>query len=200
MNMTWSSGWIRQSQETNEIETPVIKIGGSLLSRPHWPLFLNALIRDFQGSPIVIFGGGAIVNGLRQIDGASPQSQVMMHNTALDCMYVVAKLVSRVLDIPLSHHPLLEQSPCILDVREWLTYCPHHIDLPKNWSVTSDSIAACVASEYKTGLTLVKSSPPPCTSHISNLSMLTDSGWVDSFFPYAANTISDISWMAPTGI
>ena len=198
MNMKWSHGWIRQSQQKNDTNTPIIKIGGSLLLWPHWPIFLSTLIKDFDGAPIVIIGGGAIVNGLRQIDRAAPQSQEMMHNTALDCMHVMARLISDVLDIPLSNNPVAETSPCILDVPQWLACAPCPRNLPKDWSVTSDSIAAYVATEYETSLTLVKSSPPPRSSDMTTLQSLADSGWVDAFFPFAAAEISNISWLAPT--
>lgn len=176
----------------------MLKLGGSLLSWPDWPRLLDRLVAGVGDVPLtIVVGGGAVVDGLRQIDAAAPQPAKLIHDLALDGMHALAQLVSQSTGLPLSANPALTGQACVLDVPTWVLAHPSAANLPASWDVTSDSIAARVASEYKAALMLAKSAPPPATWCGASLESLTATGWVDRFFPAAANDLQEISWTAP---
>lgn len=200
MTKKWVRGCIRPSAESNDHETLVLKIGGSLLSWPDWPWLLDRLLTGMGAVPLVIVvGGGAVVDGLRQIDSAAPQPAKLMHDLALDCMHTLAQLVSKSTGLPLSANPALTGSACVLDAPTWMLTQPAAASLPASWDVTSDSIAARLASDYSAALMLAKSTPPPATWHGQSLEPLATAGWVDHFFPTAADDLRTILWAAPMG-
>jgi len=195
----------------------VIKVGGSLLSQPGWPQGIAELVRAIAaqtaaspagpetGEPpsspaLLVVGGGSVVEGLRQIDAASPQSAELMHARAIKLMGITARLVAANTGLPLvAAWPSAEaRGACLLDVPQWLAENQRLSTLPAGWEVTSDSIAACVAAAYGGELLLVKSVPPPSGPESQNqLEALAAAGWVDSYFPSAAAGLHMISWAAP---
>jgi len=194
----------------------VIKLGGSLLSQPGWPQGIAELVREIvapsKESPaaaaacepadspaLLVVGGGSVVEGLRQIDAASPQPAALMHALAIEMMGITARLVAANTGLPLvAAWPTAKaRGACLLDVPRWLAENQRLSTLPVGWEVTSDSIAAHVAAAYGGKLLLVKSLPPPSFPSSQNqLEELAASGWVDSYFPTAAAGLPAISWAA----
>lgn len=200
MTRKWVQGSIRQSTKDDAPEKLVLKLGGSLLSWPDWPWLLDRLLTGMGDGPlVVVVGGGAVVDGLRQIDSAAPQPAKLMHDLALDCMHTLAQLVSKSTGLPLSANPALTGAACVLDAPTWMLTQPAAASLPASWDVTSDSIAARLASDYSAALMLAKSTPPPATWHGQSLEPLATAGWVDHFFPTAADDLQTILWAAPMG-
>jgi 5-(aminomethyl)-3-furanmethanol phosphate kinase len=200
MTKKWVRGTLRQSPDGHEPDSLVLKVGGSLLSWPDWPWLLDRLLTGVGDLPLVIVvGGGAVVDGLRQIDSAAPQPAKLMHDLALDCMHTLAQLVSQSAGLPLSANPARTRSACVLDVPTWMLTQAAPGRLPPSWDVTSDSIAARMASDYGAALMLAKSTSPPATWCGESLESLTNAGWVDRFFPIAADDLQNIFWTAPTG-
>lgn len=200
MTKKWGRGSLRQATQGDPPDTLVLKLGGSLLSWPDWPWLLDQLITGVGDVPlVVVVGGGAVVDGLRQIDSAAPQPAKLMHDLALDCMHTLAQLVSKSTGLPLSANPTGSGAACVLDVPTWVLTQPTAANLPASWDVTSDSIAACVADTYGSALMLAKSAPPPAAWCGTNLESLAAAGWVDPFFPTAADALQAISWAAPAG-
>ncbi|MDA1040128.1 MAG: hypothetical protein O3A37_07570 [Planctomycetota bacterium] len=200
MTKKWVRGCIRPSAESSDHETLVLKIGGSLLSWPDWPWLLDRLLTGMGDVPLaIVVGGGAVVDGLRQIDSAAPQPAKLMHDLALDCMHTLAQLVSKSTGLPLSANPALTGAACVLDAPTWMLTQPAAASLPASWDVTSDSIAARLASDYSAALMLAKSTPPPVTWHGQSLEPLATAGWVDRCFPAVADDLQTILWTAPTG-
>lgn len=198
MTTQWIQGCVRQSRKGDSPEALVLKVGGSLLSWPDWPRLLDSLVAGVGDVPLaIVVGGGGVVDGLRHIDAAAPQPAQLMHDLALDCMHTLAQLVSQSTGLPLLANPALTGQACVLDVPTWMLTHASAANLPASWDVTSDSIAARVASEYKAALMLAKSAPPPATWCGTSLESLTATGWVDRFFPTAANDLQEISWAAP---
>lgn len=176
----------------------ILKIGGSLLSRPAWPRLLDALVAGVGDRPLtIVVGGGPVVDGLRTIDAAAQQPPEVMHDLAVDAMHLTAELVARSTGLPIRTAPLEGAEPCILDVPVWLLAGLRSADLPTNWDVTGDSIAARVAREYDAELLLAKSAPPPASWCGESLFSLARDGWVDRYFPTAASTLACIRWTAP---
>ena len=200
MTKNWIRGCLRQSQGGAGTEALVLKVGGSLLSWPDWPRLLDRLVAGVGDVPLaIVVGGGAVVDGLRQIDAAAPQPAKLMHELALDGMHTLAQLVSKSTGLPLSANPPLTGTACVLDAPTWVLTQPAAADLPASWDVTSDSIAARLAREHNVALMLAKSAPPPATWCGASLESLTATGWVDRFFPTAADGLNEIYWTAPTG-
>lgn len=192
----WHRGVLRRAAERPP--RLVVKVGGSLLSRPGWPALLASLIGGLDRRPSrIVVGGGAIVDGLRTIDRAAPQPEELVHALAIDAMRLTARLVASALGLPLVPGVDDGGGPAVLDVPAWIGRSPTATRLPAGWEVTSDTIAACAAAEHAAGLLLVKSvPPPPCPGAVDVLAALAAAGWVDGHFPAAATGIVEIGWMA----
>jgi len=177
----------------------VVKVGGSLLSRPGWPALVGGLLSAQPGRPLcVVVGGGAVVDGLRLFDRAAPADAQLMHTLAIDAMRLTARLVAARIGLPLSAAPVGSGGCAVLDVPAWLAGEPRAAELPVGWEVTSDSIAALVALVHGGGLLLAKSLPPPCPPRLEKgLRPLAEAGWVDDYFPTAAASLHEIAWAAP---
>ena len=177
----------------------VIKIGGSLLSRPRWPALLATLLQDIRPRPCrIIVGGGAVVDGLRTIDRAEPQPAPLMHSLAIEAMGLTARLVASALGLPVASGFDASDEPAVLDVPAWLAGGTVATHLPAGWQVTSDTIAACAATEHGGCLMLVKSvPPPPCPDAGDPIATAAAAGWVDEHFTTAAARLVEVGWAAP---
>lgn len=204
MTSAWIHGELRCTGMPSGLE--VVKLGGSLLGMHDWPARVAELVRE-RGrcrALLVVVGGGAIVDGLREIDAAAPQDAALTHALAIDLMGTTAKLVAAVLALPLIAEPA-PVAAGVLDVPRWLAAHDsnahgHAARLPVGWQVTSDSIAARVAATAGGDLLLVKSVPPPACTEALSLASLTSSGWVDSHFAEAAAMVARIAWAAPRSV
>lgn len=193
MSDRWLTGVLRGSVAT-PASPSVVKVGGSLLRRPAWDRELAAMLDGLPTARLVVVGGGPLVDGLRAIDLASPQSADRMHRLAIDCMGLTARVVAAALGVPLVGEPADQLPPlAVLDAPAWLVRTAWLDRLPVGWHVTSDSIAAVVAAELARRLVLVKSVPPPP----GDLDQLVAAGWVDAWFPTAARSLESIRWTAP---
>ena len=178
----------------------VVKVGGSLLSRPGWPALIESLVAAANAQPCcLVVGGGAVVDGLRAMNRSQPQAPQLMHDLAIDAMRLTARLVAAAVGLPLVSAPPDSRGVAVLDVTAWLAVGPRTATLPVGWHVTSDSIAASVAVEHGGSLLLAKSvPPPPCPDGVDPWSALARAGWVDEHFPEAAAPLATIEWAAPT--
>jgi aspartokinase-like uncharacterized kinase len=189
---TWHMGTLRAGPTSPP--GLVVKVGGSLLGLPGWPELLADLVAPLRAvppAPLLIVGGGRVVDGLREIDAVNPRPPALMHDIAIDGMSLTARLVADALGLPVVG---TAAGPGVLDAAKWLRSTGHAARLPAGWQVTSDSIAALVAAETSRGLLLAKRAPPPEDGH--DLERLAAAGWVDAHFPVAAATIATISWAA----
>jgi hypothetical protein len=185
----WRHGLLRPADEPPAERPLVVKVGGSLLTRPSWASALAALLAAGQGPRTIVVGGGAVVDGLRAIDAADPRPADAMHWLAVDALGITARLVAEALELPLVATPA-KGTTAVLDVPRWLRGAAA---LPVGWHVTSDSIAALVAAGWGGGLLLAKSIPPPA----AGLDALVAAGWLDPHFPEAARPLRSIAWAAP---
>ena len=200
----WRGGVLRGQPGTDCLSLPVagplvLKVGGSLLSRPDWPPLLASLIaaRGPSGCCLVV-GGGAVVDGLRLLDTAMPQPPQLMHDLAIEAMRLTARLVAAAVNVPMAAAPPDLDGVAVLDVPAWLGIGSRAATLPVGWQVTSDAIAATVAVEHGGHLLLAKSvPPPPCPDDGDLLLAVARAGWVDDHFPVAAGRLITIEWAAP---
>ncbi|NDC63937.1 MAG: hypothetical protein EBZ59_08160 [Planctomycetia bacterium] len=200
---TRTGGWFVGNLRTAAVAAPreIIKMGGSLLSVSNWPDLAAEIVRVRSGRKkvLVVVGGGAIVDGLRTIDAAAPQRADTTHFLAIDLLGATARLVARVVGLPLVVEPG-DAPAAVLDVPPWLAAAARRSRLPAGWHVTSDSIAALVAAEARGDLLLAKRVPPPPSAGGDRIAELARSGWVDEHFPTAAAGLRHIAWAAPRSV
>jgi aspartokinase-like uncharacterized kinase len=189
MTAGWRHGVLQGAAEIRTGSPLVVKLGGSLLARTAWATTIADLLAEQVHPYLLVVGGGPIVDGLRAIDAAAPQSAAAMHWRAIEAMGITARVVAEALGLPLVRSPS-GGAHGVLDVPEWLR---GYASLPVGWHVTSDSIAAVAARAAGAGLLLVKSVPPP----VQDLEVAAAAGWVDPHFPTVAATLDQITWAAP---
>lgn len=174
----------------------VVKVGGSLLNWLDLPAALRYwLAAEPPAINVLICGGGPFAEAVREADRAFGLSERAAHWLAIDALHVTARLLAAMLpDVPLrdSYRQLTESlgdrttvATIVFDVREFLRNQDQNArrPLPQDWTVTSDSIAARLATALKADeLVLLKSADPPA----DDLGKLAAVGYVDEHFPHSA--------------
>ncbi|TWT75822.1 hypothetical protein Pla123a_26040 [Posidoniimonas polymericola] len=169
----------------------VVKVGGSLLDRPPAMEQLPDWIQSARATHRLLFicGGGAPVDWLREQTARGKLDETEAHWEAIRQMDYNADCLSSIFGLPeveLADSPVVEGAAVGI-VDRFLNEVEPHLEgvrLPVGWQVTSDSIAARVASVYNAELVLLKSCPPP--SEPSDHASLAQQGYVDDFFPAAS--------------
>ncbi|MEM2109813.1 MAG: hypothetical protein QW327_04930 [Candidatus Odinarchaeota archaeon] len=142
----------------------VIKIGGELVlnKQIHAPL-LKELLKNVRSgkSLLVICGGGVMSDHVRSLYSEKIISDEAAHWMAILAMDQMAHiLVDNRLDVKIIRNPSQVKESVehgILPVLQVYSYLKENDELPHNWSVTADSIAAYIALKIKTRfLILVK--------------------------------------------
>lgn len=186
----------------------VIKLGGSLRRSTPASLLASRLRLWLQHQPamhnVIVVGGGSLVDNLREYSLKQHLSESKAHELAIWLMSLGAQLFAdQLLHQPAAYdfnqlQTQLQSTPAgisVLDVTQFLLEVeplqPGSL-LPHTWAVTSDSIAARLASALKAQeLVLLKSCLKP--KHL-DWQRLAEKGYVDSFFPEAALAIPSIRW------
>ncbi|MEX0679150.1 MAG: hypothetical protein WD063_18895 [Pirellulales bacterium] len=173
----------------------VVKLGGSLFDWPGWVApFRRWLAAQPPAVNVLVVGGGAIVDRLRALDRVQAMSAETAHWLAVRAMSltaaIAAELVSEatLVDSLEQLHLSATSVPQILDVERFLRDEQGAAGaLPCNWDVTSDSIAARVATALHAGeLVLLKSALPagPATREA-----IAQCEYVDAYFARAARRL-----------
>jgi aspartokinase-like uncharacterized kinase len=174
----------------------VVKVGGSLF---HWPLLPRALTNWLEVQPpaanVLIAGGGALADAIRQADASFHLGDERSHARCLEVMGVTARMLAELLK---DRAPLVSDLGSIvsapsstswftLDVRRFMLQQEPQLQgerLPHTWDATSDSIAARVAVALTADeLVLLKSCDPPGDYSCAQLAA---SGIIDQCFPKVA--------------
>jgi aspartokinase-like uncharacterized kinase len=163
----------------------VVKIGGSLLGSPELERWLDIFVKFSDGKVIIVPGGGVFADAVREAQKISSISDEAAHKLALLAMDQFGHLLH-------SLNPKLATASTELEIdeRTWqhraIVWLPSHMVLgddhiPKNWDVTSDSIAAWLAEKlHATHLILLKSDKPNESKLC--LKAITNNGLVDFEF------------------
>ena len=147
----------------------VVKVGGSLYDHPRLGPGLRAYL-DSLGEPVVLVpGGGAFADAVRNLDAVHHLSEEYSHWLALYAMNLAGNFLKS-----------LGISATILNAVEFESELPH------SWNVTSDSIAARAAIGHRASrLTLLKSIDIPLGTSWADAA---ERGWVDRHFPTLVET------------
>lgn len=155
----------------------VLKLGGSLLSRPSLIDFLQLASQQGQGKLVIVPGGGIFADQVRLTQKQWHYSDKIAHEMAILAMQQMALLFQGICPcLALTHkvtniHAALQQHRVIL----WsplLTEIDQD-EVPANWDITSDSLAAWLALKLNSPqLILVKSVTIPDNASLAQLSQL----------------------------
>jgi aspartokinase-like uncharacterized kinase len=142
----------------------VIKLGGSLLGSPELLSWLALIAKYSDGKVVIVPGGGLFADSVREAQQISNMNDALAHQLALLAMDQYGLLLAGL-------QPQLVTASSELEISErgwqhlgivWLpskmVLADEHI--PKNWQVTSDSLAAWLAKKLGAEhLVMVKSAP-----------------------------------------
>ena len=163
----------------------VVKLGGSLLGSPEQLKRLEVLTRHGDGKIVIVPGGGIFADAVRASQKLSNSSDAVAHKMAVMAMDQYAILMTGL-------NPALVSAESELEIAErgWqhraVVWMPSKMvcadgAIPANWQVTSDSLAAWLASCLNAQhLILVKSQRP--TADQISLERLIKDGMVDEHF------------------
>lgn len=175
----------------------VAKVGGSLFDFADLPAALRGWLDNQPGVNVLIAGGGPFADAVRQADATFAIGDTAAHRLALEAMRVSAELLAALL--PEAHvlHSLADVRKQLAS-SEVVVLNPLELSLPEcklphSWDVTSDSIAAYVASELEAQeLVLFKSTPLPANT---SRARATESGLLDGYFVQAAARFPTVRWV-----
>ncbi len=195
------------------MRTIVYRVGGSLLSLADLGKRLKSLFElpvplvggstgSAPAKKLVVVGGGAIADVVRNWDQVHRLGDADSHDLALRAMSFNARFVVTLLsdaelvadriearDVWDRGGIVVLAASEFVDEEEKLT----GEQLPRSWDVTSDSIAAYVALHWPAdGLVLCKSVPPVA---VCDAGAAARNGHVDSYFAQLAPRIPAIAWV-----
>lgn len=170
----------------------VIKLGGSLMGSPALKSWLDALILFGGGKIVIVPGGGVFADVVRDAqvttgidDATSHQMAVLaMDQYALLMTGLNADLVMVSSELEISEHYSQDRT---------LVWKPSTMiladkDLPMNWNLTSDSLAAWLATKLNAKQLLIVKSIPINYAEKMEVKDWILSGVVDNYFgEYIAN-------------
>jgi aspartokinase-like uncharacterized kinase len=180
----------------------VFKIGGSLLNLPNLPHLIRLVLEQRPGNgALLVTGGGALADAVREWDHVHLLGDEAAHDLALAAMDLTASLLARFFP-----EARLVRSPsqvaravadgavsilcagCFIKAAAGQARAP----LEHSWRVTSDSIGAWTAEVLAAAeLVLVKSVPlPPTMTPVA----AAEAGLIDERFPSYAERVPTISW------
>ncbi len=147
----------------------VVKLGGSLQDTEYLGAWLGGIAEYGKGRVVIVPGGGPFVDQVRNAQKRHRFDDGTAHSMALLGMRQYGIMLRGI-------QPALKAAFSIRQVRRRLhdreipIWMPAQStggwkQLPRNWSVTSDSLALCLAQEFSPPrLALVKARSPPDSS------------------------------------
>lgn len=189
----------------NIMEPPLVvaKLGGSLLACTDLAERLRTLLATLQWCRIlIVVGGGPAADVVRDWSQRHSLSEDAAHWLAIQSLSLTRGLVQDLLpecevtESPVNARELwrTRRVPLLLNLEACLRRAEFDdpSPLPHTWGVTSDSIAAWIASRWKAReLILIKSIPLPAGKTLESASQ---AGIVDDHFPIIGRQVSRINW------
>jgi aspartokinase-like uncharacterized kinase len=185
----------------------VIKVGGSLLDWPALPDRLTRFLADRREQepgfrPVLLCGGGPFVDSVRRLDRTHHLGDNIAHRLAIQAMDLASTVLLCLLPgaVGLDRLEALDEEAApgdipllvpslALDELESRQPCP----LPPSWDVTSDTMAAWIASQLQArSLVLLKSAslPPHATRDLAARLKL-----VDRYFPLISSAVAQVEYL-----
>lgn len=163
----------------------IIKVGGSLFNHPALGEGLRQYVDTLPTPILIVPGGGPFADVVRSLDSIHQLGEERAHWLAIKSLEVSALLVQGWL--PASTLVKMPGQPFQLGILEAHAFCQldegYSGSLPHLWDVTTDSIAARVASTFRADkLILLKSIDVPDNCVWAEA---VAQRWVDPFFPTA---------------
>ena len=174
----------------------VVKIGGSLMSAPELKYWLDIFVKFSDGQIIIVPGGGVFADAVREAQQLTGVSDAMAHQLAVKAMDQYGLLLTAL-------NPKLAIASSELEIAErtWqhraILWLPSQMvladdDIPQNWAMSSDSLAAWLAHKLDAKqLVLLKSTKP----QNGTLNKLIADGIVDGCFADFSKNQSFSSWI-----
>jgi len=163
----------------------VVKLGGSLAATPELKKWLQVLAAHGKGQVIIVPGGGPFAGQVRIAQQQWDFDDTTAHKMAILAMEQYGLMLSSIERDLVVVHSLTEIQK-VLSSQRLALWLPARMlfdssELPLTWDITSDSIAAWLATKTNaTNLLLVKHQAAEINK--SNLDDLQMSGAVDSGF------------------
>ena len=170
--------------------TVVIKVGGSLLDWPELPRALDAWLEpDRAGRPVLIIGGGALVDVVRTLDSVHAIGENRSHALALQALDVTAHAVAGL--VPgLRVVPKPDDLPAVWEAGLVPVLAPRDFMVGVD-RLATDSIAARVARHLGAcRLVLLKSAAPAAA--IDRVEAVRRR-FVDPVFPHASKELGSVA-------
>jgi len=184
----------------------VVKVGGSLFDWPELPVRLAAFLNGRRTSDrdegiVLIAGGGPAADVVRSLDRLYGLGDHTAHQLALAAMDISALCLARLVSDPFLVDSVeklgaawKKGSVPVVAARAFLAEIDRcgHEPLPASWDVTSDSIAARIASFIGADrLILLKSASVPGGATRREAARL---GLVDPMLPCVARTLPSVQY------
>ncbi|OAM52891.1 uridylate kinase [Methylovorus sp. MM2] len=163
----------------------IVKLGGSLLGSPELNEWLEVLAHHGDGKVVIVPGGGLLADAVRESQRMSGCSDLVAHKMAVMAMDQFGVLMSG-----LNSELVTASNELEIAERGWqhraIVWLPSEMVLadetiPTNWQVTSDSLAAWLASKLNAEHLILVKSERLDLDQIS-LERLTKEGFVDEHF------------------
>jgi 5-(aminomethyl)-3-furanmethanol phosphate kinase len=163
----------------------VVKLGGSLLGSQELTHWLDLFARHGNGEIVIVPGGGIFADAVRESQKRCGSDEKTAHRMAVMAMDQYGVLMAGM-------NPALALAQSELEIAErgwqhrtsvWLPSAMISADekIPANWQVTSDSLAAWLATRLNAEHLILIKSERPDTDQIS-LEQLSKDGIVDQHF------------------
>jgi aspartokinase-like uncharacterized kinase len=169
----------------------VVKVGGSLYDQPNLGPALRAYLATLNAPKILLVaGGGRLADVVRELDRCHKLGDEAAHGLAVHATHVSAWFLLNLLTHQ-ENAQLTTRSAWwtenafgrfhILDIRGFLIdYELNFGEVPHNWNLTTDSIAALAAKISQCRLILLKSIDIAADFRWQTAAV---NGWVDAYFP-----------------
>jgi 5-(aminomethyl)-3-furanmethanol phosphate kinase len=171
----------------------VVKIGGSLLGSPELERWLEVAAKHSDGKIIIVPGGGPFADAVRAAQRLSKISDECAHRLAVLAMDQFGLMLAN-----MNPELATARTECEIDERTWqhrgIIWLPSRMvlnsdSIPKNWDMTSDSLAAWLAQKLEAQHLILVKSEKPSEKKLS-LKTITQDGLVDAEFgDYAMNKV-----------
>ena len=163
----------------------VVKLGGSLANSDELPNWLDVIATAGAGKVVLVPGGGAWADEVREAQKREGFDDSVAHRRALLAMEQYGQVLSGMRvnfvladDIPAIHEVLRNRQVAV-----WMPYEMVVADasIPQTWDVTSDSLSAWLARELGVASLVLVKSVSVSDPKMRAVEMMKR-GWVDACF------------------